>query len=300
VVVADLSPAVDVVTPERRARWLLALGAATGLAVAAGSIVTGTRRDVLPPDAVATVNDVAIRREDYLLALGAVAGDRRAPLDDADERRVLDRLIDEELLLQRGLALGIARRDRTVRAQLVAATMDLLASTTSEPSREELRAFYDGHTDYFTEPGRVRVRQVLVRTTTRSEADARARAEDAARRLRAGEPFDAVRTALGDEETAPIPDALLPAAKLRDYVGETAMTAALERDAGETTDPVRSSMGFHVLQVVERTAPFVPPFDDVVDRVRGERRRRADEATLRAALDELRRAARVRVAEPPP
>jgi parvulin-like peptidyl-prolyl isomerase len=296
VVVTDL-PTAAVVTPERRARWLLALGAATGLAVAAASIVAGPRREAPPPDAVATVNDVAISRDDYLRALGGLASDRRTPLDEADKRHVLDRLVDEELLLQRGLALGIARRDRTVRAQLVSATMDLLASTTAEPSRDELHAFYDAHTEYFTEPGRLRVRQVLVRTEGRREDDARERAQTAARRLRAGDPFDAVRADVGDEETAPIPDTLLPAAKLREYVGETAMTAALERDLGETTDPVRSSMGFHVLQVTERTPPTVPPFDDVVDRVRIERRRRADEATLRTALAALRRAARVRTIE---
>jgi parvulin-like peptidyl-prolyl isomerase len=75
------------------------------------------------------------------------------------------------------------------------------------------------------------------------------------------------------------------------------MMGALAREVGETTDPLRSSMGFHVLQVVERTPPWVPPFDDIVDSVRAERRRRADDTTLRAALDELRRAAQIRTTD---
>jgi parvulin-like peptidyl-prolyl isomerase len=285
------------VTAERRARALLALGAAAGLAIAVSSLVLDDRREPLAADAVATVNDVAIRRDDYLRALGAVASDRRAPLDDADKQRVLDRLIDEELLLQRGLSLGVARRDRTVRAQLVAATMDLLGRSTAEPSPETLRAFYEAEREYFVVPGRLRVRQILVRTAGRSEDDARARADTAAARLRAGDPFDAVRAELGDEETAPLPAALLPAAKLREYVGETAATVAAALEPGGTSDPVRSSMGWHVLQLVERTEPTVPAFDDAADRVRAEYRRRADEAALRASLDGLRRAARVRVTD---
>ena len=277
---------------------LLALGAAAGLAIAAASLGRGSGRPgALPADAVASVNGVAIRRDDYLRALGAVASDRRAPIDDAVRRRVLDRLIEEELLLQRGMSLGLMRHDRTLRAELVTATIGLLASSTAEPSADELRAFYDTHQEYFTEPGRVRVRQILVRTEGRPEAVARQRADDAARRLRAGEAFDAVRTALGDDDVTPVPDTLLPAAKLRDYVGETAMMGALAREVGETTDPLRSSMGFHVLQVVERTPPWVPPFDDIVDSVRAERRRRADDTTLRAALDELRRAAQIRTTD---
>ena len=285
-------------TQERRARVLLALGAATGLAIAVVTLVAGTSGPA--GDAVATVNGVPIRRDDYLRALGAIASDRRAALDETDKRHVLDRLIDEELLLQRGLALGLARRDRSVRAPLVAATIDLLARSTHEPSPAELRSFYDAHRDYFTEPGRLRVRQIMVRTEGRPEDAARARASDAAERLRGGEPFEAVRTALGDEEIAPVPDALLPATKLREYVGETAERAALECAAGDTTDPVRSSVGFHVLQVVERTPPSVPPFDTIVDLVRTELRRRGDDASLRASLAELRRAAAVHTLEPLP
>jgi parvulin-like peptidyl-prolyl cis-trans isomerase-like protein len=285
------------VTPERRARWLLALGAATGLAIAIGSLVGGTIDRPLGADAVALVNDTPIRRDDYLRALGAVATDRRTPLDDADKRRILDRLIDEELLLQRGLALGLPERDHSVRAPLVAATIDLLARANREPTDAELRAFYDANREYFTDPGRVRVGQVFVRVEGRSETDARTRADDALRRLRAAEPLATVRAALGDDETAPIPDTLLPIEKVREYVGQTAARAVADLDVGATSDVVRSSMGFHVLQVRERTDPEVPPYDAIVDRVRAEWRRRADDVALRSALDDLRRGAKVRITE---
>src|SRR5262249_41797527 len=161
-------------------------------------------------------------------------------------------LIDEELLLQHGLDLGLVRRDRAVRSQVVGATVDLLATASAEPTDAELRAFYEAHREYFAEPDRVRVRQVLVRVADGDEEAAHARATDATRRLRAGEAFATVRAALGDDEGAPVPDALLPPAKLREYVGETATRTVLEADVGATTDPVRSSMGYHVLQVLER------------------------------------------------
>src|SRR6185436_7446412 len=128
----------------------------------------------------------------------------------------------------------------------------------------ELRAFYDAKREYFVDPGRIRSGQVFVRIEGRPEAEARARADDALRRLRAGEPLAAVRAALGDDETAPIPDTLLPIAKVREYVGETAARAVADVDAGATSDVVRSSMGFHVLQMRERTEPAVPPYESVV------------------------------------
>jgi len=279
-----------------RARLLLALGAAAGLALAGASLLAGRSARSLPPNAVAVVNGVPIARDDYLRALGAVANDRRAPIDDAVRRRVLDRLIDEELLVQRGTALELVRHDRTVRNALVTGTMELLAGAHAEPSRETLRAFYDAHREYFVDPGRVRVWQVLVRVQSGGdEAAAQARASEAARRLRTGEPVAAVRAALGDEEVAPIPDAPLPATKLREYVGDTAARSVLALDPGATSDPIRSSMGFHVLHVVDRTPQETPPFDGIVDVVRAEYLREADDAALRQALGAMRAAADVRV-----
>jgi len=45
-----------------------------------------------------------------------------------------------------------------------------------------------------------------------------------------GEAIDAVQASLGDPPLAPLPDTLLPPAKLRDYLGPTALRTALELD----------------------------------------------------------------------
>ena len=63
-----------------------------------------------------------------------------------------------------------------------------------------------------------RVRQLIVRGPPRREAaEARTRIESAHARLVAGEPFDEVMRALGDEAIAPLPGDPLPLAKLREY-----------------------------------------------------------------------------------
>src|SRR5207247_1932083 len=122
--------------------------------------------------------------------------DRRDPPGEDDRRRVLDRLVDEELLVQRALELGLARRDRLVRAELAGAAIGLLGTTADapEPTRAELEAFYDAHRDDFTEPGRIRVEQVFVGAASlEEEARAGGRAAAAARRLRAGDALAGVR-----------------------------------------------------------------------------------------------------------
>ena len=104
----------------------------------------------------------------------------------------------------------------------------------------------------------------------------------------------------GDAPLAPLPDAPLPPSKLRDYLGPTALRAVLELEEGAVSDPVRSGMGYHVLQVVERRPDSVPSLDEVRAEVIVELRRRAGERALRSYLDTLRDSADVVIAEPPP
>lgn len=288
-----------------RVHLLLGLGAAVGLGLAAVEIidVDDDRAAGALSAAVASVNGTPIRTEDYQRAVAAFADDRRSPIEAADRRHVLDRMIDEELLVQRGLELDLARRDRRVRADIVSAMIGAATSgaTTSEPTDDEVAAFYEQNRDYFARPGRLRARQVFVRaSSTRTDAEARERALEAARRLRDGAEFATVRADLGDAEIVPLPDTLLPVAKLRDYLGPTPVRTLLALAPGQVSEPVRSASGYHVLELTERSEDERPALAEVEAEVRIELRRRASDAALRSYLDELRRASEVEIREPLP
>ncbi len=284
-----------------RGSVLLAIGAGAGIALAATGLVASgvTRGRGLPPGAVARVNGALLRADDYTRSLDALERDRRGGAEPADRRFVLDRLIDEELLVQRGLELGLARQDARVRRDLTAAVIDAVVTEHEDgtPPDADLEAFYRRERDFFARPGRLRVRQLWCRADTAADApSAEARARAAAASLRAGEDFAGVRVRLGDPEIAPLPDALLSPAKLLDHLGPTALRAALELEAGAVSDPVRSATGYHVLQVVEREAEWVPPREEIGDEVVAEYRRRRGERALRAYLDGLRARAEVEIA----
>jgi parvulin-like peptidyl-prolyl isomerase len=284
-------------------RWFssisfLVLGAGLGVGLAAAGLVTSGRgvAPLLADNAVARVNGEPIRIEDYQLVLTALAQDKRDPLAEADRQRVLDRLIDEELLVQRGLELDMPRRDSRVRKDLTAAVIDAVVTEVgdAQPSEDELQRFYDEHRDFFTAPGRLRVRQVFCRVASGAEASAALdRAQQAVRRLRAGEDFATVRIACGDREPLPLPETPLPPAKLVEYLGPTAARAALSLDVGAVSEPARSSGGWQVLQVVEREPDTVPPLAEIKSQVAAEFRRRAGERALRAYLDDLRARAQI-------
>jgi hypothetical protein len=277
----------------------LALGAIAGVVCAAIALLgSGERRGGLPANAAASVNGSVIRLEEFDRAVQALAADRRDPIGPEQRRYVLDRLVDEELLVQRGLELGLASHDRRVRGDIVSAVIELVVSQADgdEPSESDIRSFYERNRDYFALTERLLVQQVFVRAEPlRSGSEAKERADLAAQRLRAGEPIERVDAELGDPQVAPVPRDLLPAAKLREYVGPTAARAASELAAGGVSDPQRSATGYHVLQLLERAPGATPPLAEIEDEVRAELRRRNSERALRDYLDDLRARADVRM-----
>ena len=278
---------------------LLALGAAIGLTVAAAGLVSKPRAaHTVPDDAIATVNGTLLRRADYERAVEALASDRRSGLADDDKRHVLDRLVDEELLVQRAFELGLAQRDRRVRTDLVTAMIEAVTNEAeqSEPSDADVAAYFAEHRDYFATPGRMQVEQVFVRASGDADADALARARDAAEKLRAGVSAEAVQTEAGPAPVATLPGGPVPAAKLREYLGPAAVEALLALAPGAVSEPVRAAGGYHVLRLVAREPGASPALAEVEKEVRAEVRRHAGDAALRRYLDDLRSRAEITLA----
>ncbi len=248
---------------------------------------------------MAAVNDTPISRDAFLRLVAGYESDTQGAASAEVRRRILDRMIDEELLVQRGVALGLVESDRQIRSDIVQAMIRsaVVESEEAEPSAAELETFYRAESGFFTTPGRVRIAQLFVRVQDASEdASALARAEQARALLAGGAPLAEVRGKLGSEEISAVPDALLPPATLREYVGPSVLRAALEQPLGVWSAPLRSGTGYHVLAVLEREPERTPPLAEIRDQVKTEWVRRAGDRALRAYLDELRGDARVAVA----
>ncbi len=246
-----------------RGRLLLAVGMLVGGGLVAAGVV-GQRDDdpsAMPDEAVAVVNGSAISRGDYQRAVNAVVTDRRDKQLSREQReRVLHRLIDEELLIQRGLELGLASRVPAVRASLSRAVIDMLVSRSELQKRDvgdqELREFYREHSAYFRRHPRLHVRDVT--------------AEGAA---------------------IVVPAGLIPANKLRDYIGAAAVASLAVAAPGD-----RVVVNGRSYELVARAPGALPAFDQIEDQVRVEYRRRAADTLLRQTLADRRKRAAIAIA----
>lgn len=282
--------------PGRRGVLLLAAGAAVGIGLAGASVLAPVAGDGLATAEIARVNDAAVSREEFERSVQRLAADKRNPLSDEDRAHVLRRIIEEELLIQRGVEMGLVASDRTVRKSIAAAMIQsILAEVDGDvPDEDALQRFFDENRGYFSTPARIRARRIVF------GEDGQARAAEAAQALRAGEGFAAVGQRLGDEPVLPLPDALLPIHKLREYLGPTVANVLLTLEPGVPSAPVVTQNGVQILLVeeVEEAAP--PRLEDFRRQVEAEYRRREGDRALREYLDWLWDDAEVRLAPDAP
>jgi parvulin-like peptidyl-prolyl isomerase len=286
-------------------RWL-AIGACAGVALAAFSLVRGGAppssfaATEAPGDAIAIVNGQPISRESLARFTALLARERgRLELDADERRRVLARLVDEELLMQRGLALGLERREPSARSAILSAVVDVITTAESrEPTREELEQTLRENAASFARPGRVTVEAARVPLEAAVAGEAARQAGRIADRARAGESMEAIARELGEPIDPPLPRGATTLDTLRDRVGTLVVQAVAKLAPGEVTAPVRAMDGYWVVKLVAREPDSAPPLEEVWDGVQQIWLQREHAAQLEQALVTLRDEARVEILDP--
>lgn len=268
--------------PGRFPEAVLAACVLAALALAVGGLVEDAGE--LPETAVASVNGQALAREQFdrlLLRLEQQTGHTVGPEERAE---VLSRLVDEELLLQQGLALDLPRAEARLRSQIVQEVIrQAVAGSAALPVEEqELRDFHAANRAYFRRPERV-----VLRGYRFADAGSARRFVAA---LAAGTPTD---TAGGVPERT-LPEGAISAARLSDYLGAPLAERVGALAVGQALEePLPEGAGVRVLQLLAREAGSEPEFAAIRAQAEVEFRRRRDEAALQDYLGRLREDARI-------
>lgn len=265
---------------------LALLAMACAMALAWNQLVMKQQQD-WPATAAARAGDLWLSRQALQRAINGVNTSRREPLDAEQQRQVLQRLLDERLLLQYGLDLGLAVTAPEVRKALVQGVLASIRAnqTATQPSDEQLAAWYEANAARFSSGGQWRLRVFKLR------GDAAAlKAEQLLSSLKRGEQ----PTILPEPY---IPERLLPLNKLRDYLGNTLAEEVAGIDQPTLLGPIPQVDGMAIIQVLNAKPPQEKRLSEVREEVVEAWRREQGEQALRDLLVELRQRYPVTVAE---
>jgi len=237
-------------------------------------------------DWVAKVGDAKISKSKYLLQLEGLNSDRRGLLEDEDKAFVLERMIEEELLIQRAKDLGLLSTNTMVRGTIVQQMIYSIILENSLVAVEdtELKKFYEENKPFFTSADKLRVLQVYF---SDDRPDSYQRALDVYKKLLEGQNLRGL-VHLGDDSALQIPDTLMTLAKIREYIGPSLMQIAKEMQPGRFTSPKRVYGGYKILLLVDRMDALPPKFLLIRDKVKSEYLKRRDDKALRLYLENLK------------
>lgn len=266
-------------------RWLIAGALAGLLAAGFGILRQADSSSELPTNAVARINDQVITRDNYDRALA-----RLGTRDIAEDRKawLLQRLVEDELLVQRGIELGMAQSDITVRSAMIDS---LIASVTAEadaasPSDSELKKYLADNAERFSY------------TSSLSVAAWQTDDESVAQTFITALRDDGI--AVTTDVIVPIPDlppGLAPLEILREYLGPGITAAAAEMPEGSSAVFARRGRWL-VVQVLEKRSSAVTDLSLVRNRILLDYRRNLADQTLQEYVDGLRRRAAVDIVKP--
>lgn len=268
---------------------MLAVGALVGALLAATGLLE-PRSDALPPGVIATVNGSPIYEAQFRAYVDTLRQDRRNALDSRELDQVLTRMIEERLLIQRGLDMGLAESEAAIRKAIVDTMAEgLLADVSSRPPAEaDLLAFFAENSAYFTSPDLLQIRRMVF-----SGERARQRAAQAHDAL-STDSFSATKAAFADPDVLSLPASPVPLNRLQTYLGPSQSRTASALTAGEYSEILADGERWIILYCVNRQAAPAPEFAAVKTQVISEYRRRQEESHLRQFLNELRAEADIR------
>lgn len=250
-----------------------------------------------------------------------------------EEPNLLRDLIDQSLLVQRGTDLGLSveseviKRLDKIRQDMGVATMEDLERAVAAQgmdfedfrlqlrnqiltqmvvqrevagrvmvNAEEVRQYYLQHREELAQPERVHLREILVSTQGRKPEEIPAREErvrEVLAKIRQGGKFEELARTYSDAPTAADggdlgyfePARLAP--EIQAVIGKL-------REGG-VSDPLRTSQGFLILQVVEHLPAGIPPFEKIESELTQKLYYEQVQPAMRDYLSNLRREAFVYV-----
>lgn len=254
--------------------------------------------------------------------------DKRAGRAAALRREVLDRLIDEELILQqatdlklsisseqvdasieeikkqnnidddqlrdalKGQGMSMAHYRADIKRQLLRfRVLNIAVGSRVNISDDEIKAYYERHMKGGAN-AQVRASHIFIAIPDGADRaaaeDKQAQAKKVLERAKAGEDFAKLARELSDDAATRAEGGDLG------FFGKDMLPKPIEElvfsmQPGEIRGPVRADRGFHVIKMVDRKVKAPKPIDDVKDEIRMQLRQKEMERQTKNYLQELRK-----------
>jgi len=241
------------------------------LAIVGTAMISAADTRVGKKNAVARVNSTFISKEDYQRQFSIARQQllrRGVPLDEAGMKRlgdeVLEDLIDNELLFQESRKRGYDTFKNAIERRIILMKLidnDIVPGVTV--SEEESRQYYESNPEYFVQPEQVRASHILIivedQNNDQQKQEALEKIKNIQQKLQDGEDFAALAREYSEGPSSAQGGDL--GFFQRGQMVKPFEEAAFAMEAGEVSDIVETTFGYHLIVVTDIRAEVTIPYE---------------------------------------
>ncbi len=271
---------------------LLLLASIIGTFLAIYSIMeTNKNFSSLPDNIIATVNDKIIPSDKYQTIINLIQNDKRDELTKADREMALDRIIEEELLVQYAYKNGFLEADDLLRKSIVRSVVDSIVEQALSvvPADQDLLKFYETNRQTFAIDEKYRV--VILSSKNQSDID------EGKVIWQSNYDLTLLRQTFKGIDRLDIPTGFISKIRLGTLVGPLLRDKVLSLQVGETSETLKTIYGYSIVTLVDKKDRVIPEFKEISEIVLQEYKRQQREEILEELLKDLKRQSDIKINE---
>ena len=231
--------------------------------------------------AIARVGEKEISRQRFKEIIKVLDDQSNSELTLEKKNLIRERLIDEELLIQKAIELDLVRNDSLVKGNVIQTMFQYIinSSELTEPSETELRDYFNKEKNYFSSGKRYK----LSNYTFRNLGDA-----EIARNSLTQNNLENFLKLVETENAIDLPNVFLTPQKIRDYLGPKVLKELPSLEKGGFSNVFEINQVPSIVICIDVLLDNNPKFEEIIEQIKNKFLRDREDSLVKEYIENLR------------
>ena len=231
--------------------------------------------------AIARVGEKEISRQRFEEIIKVLDDQSNLELTLEKKNLIRERLIDEELLIQRAIELDLVRNDSLVKGNVIQTMFQYIINSNelAEPSEAELREYFSKEKNFFSSGKRYKLKNYTFRNLSDAET---------ARNLLNQSNLESFIKLVETENAIDLPNVFLTPQKIRDYLGPKVLEELPSLEKGGFSNIFEINQVPSIVICIDILLDNNPKFEEIIEQIKNKFIRDREDSLVKEYIDNLR------------
>ena len=231
--------------------------------------------------AIARVGEKEISRQRFEEIIKVLDDQSNSELTLEKKNLIRERLIDEELLIQRAIELDLVRNDSLIKGNVIQTMFQYIINSNElvEPSEAELREYFSKEKNYFSSGRRYKLKNYTFRNLNDAET---------AINLLNQSDLESFLKLVETESAIDLPNVFLTPQKIRDYLGPKVLEELPSLEKGGFSNIFEINEVPSIVICIDILLDNNPKFEEIAEQIKNKFIRDREDSLVKEYIENLR------------